>query len=222
MALGLSTGSSGEFKEYVKYDARAGRMFRPDRDGGGNKTDTDITMDKPKFIFDFGSIKVGWAKYVAGMGPEYMMVPLGHAMPTRPSPDHKQAFLAQLFAPKMLGGVREFSSSAGCVIEAVNELHTKFEAAPEAAEGKVPVVEFAGSTAVVSKGKGQSSTNYKPVFNIIGWQDRPAELGERTVPQPVKQLRPEPAVTTAAPSPAPVQTTAAMLEDAIPFAPEFR
>jgi hypothetical protein len=211
MALGLSSGSSGDFKEYVKYDARAGRMFRPDRDGAGNKTETDITMEKPKFIVDFGSIQTGWAKYVAGMGPEYIMSPLGSAFPARPSPDHKQAFLVTLFAPKMLHGLREFSSSAGCVIEAMNELHSAFEAAAEAGQGKVPVVEFSGSVPVVSKGKGQSSTNYKPVFNIIGWQDRPAELGERTVPAPVKQIRVE--QPAAAPVAAPVYTPPPKADD---------
>jgi hypothetical protein len=94
------------------------------------------------------------------------------------------------------------------VINAINDLHTQFEAAPEAAEGKVPVVELSGSTPVTTKGPQGSSTNYSPVFKIVAWADRPAELGERTVPAPVKQIAPAPASTPQA---------SKELEDAIPF-----
>jgi hypothetical protein len=77
MALGLSTGGSGDYKEIVKYDARAGRMFRVDRDGAGTKTPIDITNEKPKFIIDFGRIEVGWMRFAAGVAPDVAVVPLG-------------------------------------------------------------------------------------------------------------------------------------------------
>lgn len=214
MALGLSTGGSGDYKEIVKYDARAGRMFRVDRAGDGSKNPIDITNDKPRFIIDFGGIEVGWMRFAAGVAPDVAVVPLGQRMPPQPSPDHKQGFRVSLFAPKALGGEREFATSSKCVIGAINDLHTKFEAAPEAAEGKVPVVELAGSVPVTSKGPQGSSTNYSPVFNIVAWAERPAELGARTVPAPGVQLAPAPRPAAA---PALTQTTRELVDDEIPF-----
>jgi hypothetical protein len=42
--------------------------------------------------------------------------------------------------------------------------------------GKLPVVQCTGTEAQ----KGKFGTNYKPVFSIVKWVDRPAALGENT------------------------------------------
>ena len=62
MALGFSnTGTSsggGDFLPIVKYDARAGRFFRVDREDGVS-TPVDITRSF-KAVFDFENVETGW------------------------------------------------------------------------------------------------------------------------------------------------------------------
>ena len=205
MALGLSNGSSGgDFLPIVKWDARAGRFFRVDRSQGANgweSNDVDLTMDKPKFCVDLGSIEVGFMAFLP-TGPDFHLTPYGNPMPEKPSKDHKAGFKVRL-AGNALNGVREFSSSAKSVLAAMDNLHSAFEAAPEAVAGKVPVVELSGSTTVVTNGPNGKVTSYSPTFTIVAWVDRVAEFGDRTVPAPTaKAPIAQPQATTQAAPPA--------------------
>ncbi|WP_336802406.1 hypothetical protein [Kaistia sp. MMO-174] len=181
MALGISAGGgSGEIKPFIKYDARAGRMFRIDRSqnssGQYESNEVDISQDCT-FVADLANIRVGWVNY-SPQGPVKRMVVLGQAaIPARPEdkgsdgkPLFKQGFEFTVLLHKNMGGgpAREFGSSAGCVIEAIDALHDAYMAAPEAAQGKVPIVKMVKTSAV----KSGQSTNYKPTFEIIGWTER--------------------------------------------------
>lgn len=204
MALGIQAGGgSGEIKPFIKYDARAGRMFRADRSQNGSgqweSNDVDIT-NACSFVADLGNIRVGWVNYTP-QGPVRRFVILGReAIPPRPEdkgadgkPLFKQGFEMTVALSKDAGGgVRDFGSSAGCVIEAVDGIHDAYLAAPEAASGKLPVIKMANTVAV----KSGQSTNYKPVFQITGWVDRPASL-----PIPASEAAPAPQGAPAAPTP---------------------
>lgn len=205
MALGLKTeGGGGDFAEILKYDARAGRFFRVDRaqDAGGNWQTSNVEITNGfQAVFDLDNIQVGWALFAAGIAPQFSMVPLGQPLPAKPSDQHKQGFKLMLKLGKMSGGdVREFSSCAKVVINALDALHTAYEQQKADNPGKLPVVSLTGTTPVVSQGKGQSSTNYQPVFEIVKWVDRPDELpangavapkaANEAVAQPVQQMRP--------------------------------
>lgn len=202
MALGLSNGSSGgDFLPIVKWDARAGRFFRVDRTQGASgweSNDVDLTMDKPKFCVDLGSIQVGNMAFLP-TGPDFHMVAYGQPMPPKPSKDHKAGFRVKL-AGNALNGVREFSSSAKSVLASMDNLHSAFEAAPEAATGKVPVVELSGSTTVVTNGPNGKVTSYSPTFTIVAWVDRIPEFGDRTVPPPSADAAPASAAPAATPA----------------------
>jgi hypothetical protein len=183
--LGNGQGG-GDFLPLAIYDARAGRLFKVERSlQGGQWTSerVDITNEQPSFVFDFGSIEAGWLAF-SPQGPHWVGAPYGKLQPERPSDDHKLACKVKIYSQKYLGGVREFSATAKCVLSAIDALHDIFEAAPEAATGKVPVVKLTGSTAVVTKGTMGTSTNYAPKFVIEQWVDRPEALGSRTVPPP--------------------------------------
>jgi hypothetical protein len=182
----LGSNGGGDFLPLAIYDARAGRLFKVERSlqGGQWVSDRiDITNEKPSFVFDFGSIEAGWGAFTP-QGPSWAMVPYGQLIPERPTKDHKQTIRVKLYSPKYLDGVRELAANAKCVLGAINELHDRFLAAPEAAQGKVPVVRLTGSVPITTKNTMGVSTNYAPVFEIVQWVDRPAELGDRTVPPP--------------------------------------
>lgn len=203
MALGLNTESGGgDYTPIIKYDARAGRLFRVDRsqDGGGTWQTNNVEITQGfQAVMDLDNIEVGWALLANGVAPSWHMVPLGQPMPPRPSDQHKQCFRLNMKLGKSSGGdVREFASQAKVVIGAMDDLHTQF--LKERVPGKLPVVALTGTVPVVSTGKGQSSTNYRPVFEIKSWIDRPQEL-------PAARTE-APAQTAAQPQQQPQQATA--------------
>jgi hypothetical protein len=187
MALGLvSGGGGGEIRPYVKYDAKAGRMFRIDRVQGADgmyQTDQQEITNVAQFVADLANIRVGWINYTA-QGPVRKLVVLGkEPVPARPDDKNsegkfafKQGFELDILLNKESGGgpSRILGSAAGCVIDAMDELHDAYTAAPESKVGKLPIVKIAG----VSPVKSGQSTNYKPQFSIAGWVDRPAALTE--------------------------------------------
>jgi hypothetical protein len=190
MAFGLAQAASADFADIVKYDANAGRMFRCDYNPATReKTQVDITTPPPKFAIDFGSLEVGYGHFSAN-GPDFRLAPEGQQVPAQPLDKddkgrfkYRAMFRVKLFG-KVLGGLREWSSASNSALEAVEDLYSKFRAAPEATQGKIPIVELT-KTLPVTFGKGQRQrTIYAPCFVIAGWTDRNADMGQRTVPAP--------------------------------------
>lgn len=208
MALGLSTGSGGDFNRtpIIKYDARAGRIFRVDRsqDGGGTwQTDNvEITQDF-QAIMDLENIQVGWLHFPAGAAPSISVVKFGEAMPAKPSPDHKQGFRLLMKLGKTCGGdVREMASNAAVSIAGIDDLHTAYTEGSKANPGLVPVVKLKTTTAITKSGKDasgkpQSSTNYQPVWEIVKWVERPAELAAGTAEPPAQAAQAQQAAAPA-------------------------
>lgn len=220
MALGLTTGGEGgEIRPYVSFDAKAGRLFRIDRvqgvDGNYSTEKHEIT-NVAQFVADLANIRVGWINYTS-QGPVRKLVTLGKApIPPRPDeknsegkPAFKQGFEIDLLLNKDAGGgpSRIFGSSAACVIEAMDELHDAYSIAPEGKSGKLPVVKIASVTPV----KSRQSTNYKPVFQIVSWIDRPAGLQEQAVTNETKGATPP--ATGSTPVAPPVPQPAASASD---------
>ena len=216
MALGLNTGTSGaDFIPHVRYDARAGRLFRADRaqDSDGWKTTmVDISQPPPQFIMDIGQIEIGWISYTGGT-PDLRMAPISAGLAPQPSKEHRQGFRVRLYAPKLLGGLREFASNAKAVIAAMDVLHSAYEAAPERNQGLVPVVCLANTTPITTKTPQGSTTNYAPVFRIEKWVPRPAEMDAVAAPAAAQPAAAAPATLAAparqVPPPAPAPVPAA-------------
>jgi hypothetical protein len=221
----------GDRLPVLKYDARAGRFFLMDRvetNGVWETITTELEINSASFAVDFGSVEVGWFLFPKGAAPMMVTVPYGQTLPPQPAavgtikddktgkerPNNFKMGFRLKVAGKALAGtiggtVRELAANAGVTLEGINDLHSAFEAAPEAAAGKIPVVKVAK---VVPHKVGQS-TNYKPEFQIVAWADRPTDmLGPRTVPAPGVTAAPPP--VAAAPPPV---ATAAALNDEIPF-----
>jgi len=187
MALGMQT-SGGDFLPIIKYDARAGKLFRVDRNMGGGNDVVELPMGTA-FAIDFGSLEVGYVDFTA-QGPVRHMVPFGTTIPAQPSDKNDEGkvrfrpgFYAKV-AGNSLEGLREWCSNAAVLLNALDELWNTFASAAEAAHGQIPLISIIGSTPVKSGKGAQSSTNYAPIFKINGWIDRPDLFGARTVPTP--------------------------------------
>jgi hypothetical protein len=186
MALGLNTNTNAEIFPHIRYDARAGRLFRNDReqqpDGKWEAKNTDITSPAPLMLMDLAQIEVGWIAFTGG-APDFHMVRFGEPLPQQPSKDHRQGFRIRVYAPKLLGGLREFAATARVVIAAMDALHNQFEAAPESGQRLLPLVMLAGTTPVVSKAPQGQTTNYAPIFEITKWLPRPDDMPLGAVPR---------------------------------------
>ena len=209
MALGLSVGSGGgNFLPIVKYDARAGRMFRVDREDGVS-TPVDITRNF-KAVIDFEALEVGYINFDTGSAPDFVMVPYGSTLPAKPSDKHRQGMRLTLKLAGELGGdVREIAGTSAALIKGMDSLHDEYLAGVGANAGKLPVVVLADTVAVESGSGAKKSTNSPPVFEITGWVKRPGDLGakEQTAAAPAP-ARTAPPATGSTKAPPPVRKPA--------------
>lgn len=222
MALGLSTGGGGgDIKPFVKYDAKAGRLFRADRHQQGDGTYASESVEitnVAQMVMDLANIRVGWIHY-SSQGPVRHLVVLGkEAIPPRPEdkgvdgrPVFKQGFEVDLLLNKDANGgnsaPRVLGSAAKCVIDAMDDLHDAYTAAAESKAGKLPVVTISG----VSPVKSGQSINYKPTFTIVSWIDRPQSLSGDAPQTPPSQSAPTTG-STVVPPPAAAPQQAAMAD----------
>jgi hypothetical protein len=195
MALGLQTESTGggDFLPVCKYDSRAGRFFRQDKGDNGTAS-IDITRAF-KAVFDFENIEVGWIMFAAGQAPSFAMVKFGQVLPARPNDNHNQGFRIAIKLSKDCGGdVREFASTARACLRGLDAIHTQYEAEKAAHPGQLPVVILKDTVPVTSGNGDKKSTNYDPIFEIVSWVNRPADL----VYTPRAPAKPSAAAQTAA------------------------
>jgi hypothetical protein len=176
MGFMQSTTNNGEdFKVYVAFNAKAGRWYTKE-----DKPDAELFEVKDMTaVFDFASLRTGWFLFAPGVAPVKQINPTLNANTPRPGDGFKQGFQLNLFSNKNLLGVREFASTAGVVIDSMNDLYDEFAAAPESKQGKLPVVRCVDVRAIT----GAHGTNYSPVFQIMDWTARPAELVEPSAAQ---------------------------------------
>lgn len=179
MALGLNLNSGGgNFLPICKFDCRAGRMFKSDKIDG-EWSQTDITKNF-KAVIDFENVETGWIKFDGG-APDFVMVPLGEDKGSSPSENHKEGVRVVMKLNKSCGGdVREMASTAKAFLKGLDALHDLYEEGVVKNKGKLPVVALSDTVAETSGEGVKKSTNYRPVFEITGWVDRPEDL----VPSP--------------------------------------
>lgn len=178
MALGISFGgsASGTFMPIVKYDARAGRVFRVDREDGIS-TPVDITRNF-KAVFDFENIEVGWINFSTGSAPDFQMVPHGSPLPEKPSDGHRQGVRLLIKLGVESGGdFREIAGTAAAFLGGIDALHDEYLSGVQDNPGKLPVVVLEDTVAIESGSGAKKSTNYQPKFSIAAWVPRPKGLG---------------------------------------------
>jgi hypothetical protein len=168
----------------VKYDARAGRLFRVDRtqsDGSWESNTVEIT---PVFqaVMDLENIELGWLYFPTNGAPEIDVAPYGKPIPPKPSDKARPGYRVHMKLGKQAGGdIREMAANAAVSIAGMDALHDLYLKDRAGHPGELPVVRLEKTTAIVTTGKGQdgkpvSSQNYQPVWQIVGWAKRPDDL----------------------------------------------
>ena len=189
------TSGGADIVPIVKYDARAGRMFRIDRvqtATGFTSDQVDITGNGDatsrgnfKAMCDFENIEVGWFNFTPGVAPSIIVVKRGNMLPPKPSEQHKYGLQFMLKLARECGGdtpIRKISGTSKAFRNAFEHIVGVWDAEHKAQGGKLPVLMLDGLPLPVTTGQGQrQSTNYHPKFRIVGWAPR-GDLAY--VPQP--------------------------------------
>src|SRR4051812_31458677 len=120
--------TGGDFKAIVKFDARAGRMFRMDRiekNGNFENEAVDITHSF-KAIVDFENLETGWLHFASGTAPDFKMVAIGKELPDRPSDKHKNGvrFMLKL-SNDSAGGkpIREIAGTSNAFVSGIEAVY---------------------------------------------------------------------------------------------------
>jgi hypothetical protein len=227
MAFGIpgseSTGG-GEFLGRIQYDTRVGfwQTVKRVQGDGGWVDDKGEQFKNPTMLFDMGTLEVGYIKFSSP--PAFLVVPYGQPIPPQPqemSTDAagktRKAFLpgfrVKVASAKVFGdgAAYYFAHNAKTVMEPMDELYQIYEQAPEAAQGKVPLVAVTGTRLVEIKSPQGTNRYHAPIFAIQAWYDRLEVFGPRTVPPPAARA---PAMTTQAAR----QMAAASVQQAAPEA----
>lgn len=184
--MSLYTAPSGDFTPYVKYNSKAGRWYC-------KKDDQEVEVVNPVFVADLANAKKAWMHFMEGQAPSVVYFPSLDAHIEKPSENHKPGVSVNLYSENMFGGVVKLESNSINTCSAIGELHALYEAAPESKQGKLPVVKVTGAEPI----KGKHGTNYKPLFVIEKWVDRPAAFDANSASAPAQ---PAPAQAAAASS----------------------
>ena len=175
--FGFSTEPAGDFMPILKFDARAGRLFRVDRENTGDgfsNEPVDITSSF-KAIVDFENIEVGWIDFVAGSAPDFRLVKMGEALPPRPSDRHKNGVRFILKLAKACGGdkpIREMAGTSKAFLSGIEAVFNAYLAGKGKNAGKLPVIVLEKTTPIKSGSGERQSTNYQPTFKIVSWAPR--------------------------------------------------
>ena len=178
--FGFSTEPSqgGDFLPIIKYDARSGRIFRVDRietTNGFVGEPLDITGIF-KAIVDFENVEVGWINFATGSAPDFRLVPIGQRLPGRPSEVHKNGIRFMVKLSKEGAGehapVREVAGTSKAFLSGVEAAYNEYLAERSKNPGKLPVITLEKTTLVKTGTGDRTSTNYHPVFRIVGWAPR--------------------------------------------------
>lgn len=179
MALGFTKNSGEDFIPSFRFNAVSGDALiawsEQDKNGEWEKKEKDVKFPV-KFIFDMENIEVGWLHFSAS-GPSFALVPLGHPLPAKPTPEHKQGFRVRMFNKEH--GLCAFANSSRTIGDVMDVLHDEYLKGIKDNAGKVPVVEIKGVKKVAVKTK-EGSKNYKqPEWSIVSWVARPDALKEQ-------------------------------------------
>lgn len=155
--LNLSSSSGGG--NYIR--------FMPSVNAWINSNKEEFTLKK--MVVDTDSLQTGWMHLAEGVRDWQPDASLGKKGP-QPSADHKRGFSIKFYNKEM--GLAEWSANGTGPNMGLEKLWKAIEAGQQANAGKLPVIEYKGST-LEKIGKG---TTRIPNFDVVSWIDRPAGM----------------------------------------------
>lgn len=174
--FGLSIGGGKDFLPTIRINGKDGGVERSTWDGSERGLEV---VDDLVCLMDWSTLQVGWVEFT-DKGPDKRLVAIGDPLPDRPSEKHKQGVQVVVYLPGGLG-CHEICSTAIGVVGALERIYEASIAAPPWQEGLVPVVRLTE----FQKEKTKHGARAIPVFEILDWKDRPAELEEhKAMPKP--------------------------------------
>jgi hypothetical protein len=162
----LNIGGAGSGKPYGKFSSATDEWLVRGGDGELRK------IERPTFVADLSNIRTGWMEFRKGEPPKRVMDPNLKEKPPSPGDGFARGFVFMVHSPRFFGGTVEFSSTSIHTSNAINELYAQYLAERSGHPGQLPVVACVGSKPM----KGGRGVNYRPIFEIVRWVDRPAEL----------------------------------------------
>jgi hypothetical protein len=162
----LSIGGSASLKNYVKFNAKADKWFARGADG------EEVEVQRPGFVIDLDNIATGWLLFREGQAPERVMDPSIEQPAPSPGEGFKRGFVVMTFSPKFFGGAAEFAGTSVHLSNAIKDIYAQYEGEKANHRGELPVLACTGSEAM----KDRYGTNYKPLFKIVQWVERPKDL----------------------------------------------
>jgi hypothetical protein len=192
---------------YIKFNAKE-RLWAINDDQG-----EVLKIDPPRMLIDIEHVQTGWFRFREGQAPDILLDVKDVPAPEPEGENHKRGFRVFVFSTDL--GLREFTSSSLMLKQAMKALYAAWEKEKGQHPNQVPLVEVVEHEPVT----GRYGTNYRPVFRIVSWHERPEALAAKvpqngsTTPQvPVAPAAPQMATTpTVAPS------VDVELDDSIPF-----
>ena len=159
---------SGEVTPYIKFNAKSNVWAI-------NDGTEDQVIEPPRMLIDLEHIRKGWLRFREQSAPDFKLDPPGTPLNTLLTPepetgDYKTGFVVQTYSRAF--GSRQFAANSFNVKEAIKALNKLYRQDAPMHPGKLPVCEVA-KTEVVT---GNYGNNYRPLFSITGWVDRPADF----------------------------------------------
>jgi hypothetical protein len=160
---------NSNFTQRLTWNAQSKQWKTRDSEG------FDVYPEKPCGVIAVDDIRTAWFAFETGGAPDIVWDVNGKKGP-KPSDNHRRGFAVYWLLEDY--GLREFSATSDAAIRAILKLYSEYEKAPEAAQGLLPIVEYAGAIPA----KGRYGTSFEPELKITGWAYRPDELPE---PEPI-------------------------------------
>jgi hypothetical protein len=173
-------GMTGSDAPIVKYNAKA-RLWKVD----------DVALNQITFVVDMDNAEAGWSRFSENAAPDFRMAKVadllnGAPYPTAPDvrtadgqPLYKKGFRCSVKIPDKLAAgkasVREFASNSFVTTRAFDKLFDEWFLHREANAGKLPVV----ACKTYEEIPGKHGSNFAPIFTIVSWIGRPADLGAK-------------------------------------------
>ena len=162
----LDIGSgSGTFHNIVKWNARDSAWSHRSQQG-------EETIEAPTMVMDLKNIALGWAAFREGQAPSRVFDPKMGVRAQKEHEDQKRCFAVLCFATQAFDGLAELCSTSVHLGNSIRALYAEYSEANEAKAGKLPVVAVDRVESMADK----FGTNFKPIFKIINWSDRPEGL----------------------------------------------